>query len=296
MYKATSQQLCENGLVDYANVSGTNLSRFTDPSEPLNRELKTSVDMCTSYITMDTTRPPFDDILVRQAFAMAVDKAKFTRVIGRGRYLPAAGLYPPALPGYDKNLGGFQFDPERARELLKSSKYGSNGLPQIIMSTSSYGNSVPEYVSALAQMWQENLGVKITVKNINPEYYMASLDLDNHGQMYTEAWCGDYPDPENFADVLFHSGNKMNRSKYSNPDLDKLLEAARVEPDTAKRMEMYNQAEKIIVIDSPVIFIAHTISYVLVKPYLNGFEPMPMSIPAERYMWIDAAQFKGEGQ
>jgi ABC-type transport system substrate-binding protein len=295
MYKGTNLQLYENGLVDYAYVGGYNLTRFTDPSEPLNRELKTSIDMCTSFMTMDTTRPPFDDVLVRQAFAMAVDKAKIARVIGRGKLLPAAGMYPPAMPGYDKNLGGFQFDPVRARELIQSSKYGGNGLPQIIISTSAYGNSVPEYVSALAQMWQENLGVKITVQNINPEYFQVSLDLGNHGHMYTEAWCADYPDPENFADVLFHSGTNTNRSKYSNPELDKLLEAARVEPETAKRMEMYNQAEKIIVIDAPAIFIAHSISYVLVKPYLNGFEPMPMNIPAERFMSIDKTAF-GAGQ
>ncbi len=295
MYKGTSLQLYENGLVDFAYVGGNNLSRFTDPTEPLNRELKTSVEMCTTFITMDTTRPPFDDILVRQAFAMSVDKVKFANVIGRGNLLPAAGLYPPALPGYDKNLGGFQFDPVRARELINSSKYGSAGIPPIIISTSSYGNSVPEYVSALAQMWQENLGVKITTQNIDPEYYQVSLDLGNHGHMYTEGWCADYPDPENFADVLFHSGRNTNRSKYSNPELDKLLEAARVEPDTAKRMEMYNQAEKIIVIDSPAIFLAHSRSYVLVKPYLKGFDPLPMSIPSERYMSIDKATF-GAGQ
>jgi oligopeptide transport system substrate-binding protein len=295
MYKGTSLQLYENGLVDFASVGGNNLSRFTDPSEPLSKELKTTVGMCTTFVSMDTTQPPFDDILVRQAFAMAVDKVKLARVIGRGNLIPAAGLYPPALPGYDKNLGGFQFDPERARALLQSSKYAGNPLPEIIISTSAYGNAVPEYVSALAQMWQDNLGVKITVQNINPQYYQASLDLGNHGHMFTDAWCGDYPDPENFADVLFHSGSNMNRTKYSNPDLDKLLEAARVEPDTAKRMEMYNQVEKIIVVDAPAIFIAHSKSYMLVKPYLNGFEPLPLSVPVERYLSIDKAAF-GAGQ
>jgi ABC-type transport system substrate-binding protein len=59
---------------------------------------------------------------------------------------------------------------------------------------------------------------------------------------------------------------------------------------------MYNQAEKIIVIDAPAIFINYSKVFVLVKPYLKGFEPHPMSIPEERYMWIDSTQFKGEGQ
>lgn len=296
LYKGTSLQLYENGMIDYAYVGGNNLTRFTDPSEPLSRELKTTVGMCTGFISLDTTQPPFDDVMVRQAFAMAVDKEKYVRVIGRGSDLPAAGLYPPALPGYDKNLQGFTFDPARARDLIKSSKYGSGEFPRVVISTSSYGNSVSEDISALAQMWEENLGVKITVQNIDPEYFQDMLDTGRHGQMISEGWCADYPDPENFADVLFHSGNDMNHSKYSNPELDKLLEAARVEPDVTKRLEMYNQAEKIIVIDAPAIFISHSKGYVLVKPYLKGFEPHPMTIPDERYMWIDPAQFTGNGQ
>jgi oligopeptide transport system substrate-binding protein len=291
LYKGTSLQLYENGQVDYAYVGGGNLTRFTDPSEPMSKQLKTSVNMCTGYYTLDTTQPPFDDVKVRQAFAMSVDKEKFVKVIGRGNLLPSAGLYPPALPGFDRTFTGLPFDPAKANELLKESKYGSGDFPPVTISISSYGNGVPEEVSALAQMWEENLGVKITVQNIDPEYYQDVLDSGKHGQMIAEGWCADYPDPENFADVLFHSGADMNHSNYANPDLDKLLEAARVEPDTAKRLQMYSHAEKIIVNDAPAIFIDHSKSYVLVKPYLKGFDPLPMNIPAERYMSIDKSAF-----
>jgi oligopeptide transport system substrate-binding protein len=291
LYKGTSLQLYENGQVDFAYVGGGNLTRFTDPSEPLSGQLKTTVNLCTGYYTLDTTQPPFDDVKVRQAFAMSVDKEKFVRVIGRGNLLPAAGLYPPALPGFDRTFTGIPFDPAKAKELLKESKYGSGDFPPVTISISSYGNGVPEDVSALAQMWEENLGIKITVQNIDPEYYQEVLDSGSHGQMISEGWCADYPDPENFADVLFHSGVDMNRSKYANPELDTLLEAASVEPDTAKRLQMYSQAEKIIVNDAPAIFIDHSKSYVLVKPYLKGFDPLPMNIPAERYMSIDRSAF-----
>jgi oligopeptide transport system substrate-binding protein len=294
LYKGTSLQLYENGEIDYAYVGGGNLKRFTDPSEPLSKQLKTTVRLCTGYYTMDTTMPPFDDVKVRQAFAMAVDKEKYVRVIGRDSILPAAGLYPPALPGYDKDFKGLQFNPQTARELITESKYGSGDMPLVTISTSSFGNSVPEDVSALAQMWEENLGIKVTIQNIDPDYYQDVLDSDKHGQLISEGWCADYPDPENFADVLFHSGNDMNRSNYANPELDKLLEDARVEPDVTKRMEMYSRAEEIIVNDAPAIFITHSKSYVLVKPYLLGFEPRPMSIPEERYMSIDRSRFMAD--
>lgn len=294
LYQGTSLQLYENGRIDYAYVGGKNLTRFTDPSEPLSSQLKTTVRLCTGYFTMDTTMPPFDDVKVRQAFAMAVDKEKYARLIGRDGVLPAAGLYPPALPGYDREFKGLEFDPDKARDLIKESEYGGGDMPPVTISTSSYGNSVPEGISALAQMWEENLGVNITIQNIDPDYYQDVLDSDRHGQLISEGWCADYPDPENFADVLFHTGNDMNRSNYANPVLDRLLEDARVEPDPVKRMAMYSMAEKIIMNDAPAVFLTHSKAYVLVKPYLDGFEPRPMNIPEERYMRIDASKFTAD--
>jgi ABC-type oligopeptide transport system substrate-binding subunit len=105
--------------------------------------------------------------------------------------------------------------------------------------------------------------------------------------LFSGGWCADYPDPENFADVLFHSGSDMNNGGYSNSQLDALLEQARVERDVTKRMEMYHQAEQIIVDDAPVLFTTHSLSYELVKPYLKGYVFTPISIPLERYMWLE---------
>jgi oligopeptide transport system substrate-binding protein len=167
-------------------------------------------------------------------------------------------------------------------------------MPPITFSISSYGSSVPESISAMTQMWEENLGVKITILNIDPEYYQDVLDMEKHGQLISEGWCADYPDPENFADVLFHTGAEMNRGHYSNPEVDKLLEAARVEEDVTKRMGIYSQAEKLIVMDAPAIFLTHSKSFVLVKPYLQGFVSAPMDIPFERFLSIDGTKFKGE--
>lgn len=294
MYQGTGLQLYELGATDMAGVAYSDLIRFTDPSDPMHNELQSSLNMCTRYVTMDVNQPPFDDTKVRQAFAMSVDKERYVRVITEGGAIAAKGLYPPALPGYDKNSKGLEFNPEKARLLLKESKYGKGELPEILFSLPNYGSYVSESVSSIVQMWEENLGIKIIVQNIDPEYYQDALDDGRHGQLISEGWCADYPDPENFADVLFHSGSDMNRSNYANPELDRLLEEARVEEDIVRRMEMYRQAEEIIVNDAPAVFWTHSKTYTLVKPYLKGYVGTPIGIPLERYLWIDSDMFFGD--
>jgi ABC-type transport system substrate-binding protein len=142
-------------------------------------------------------------------------------------------------------------------------------------------------------MWQQNLGVTITVQNLEPEKMQDEIHAGNHGQIISSGWCADYPDPENFADVLFHTGTEMNEGNYSNPDLDKILEQARVEKDVAIRISLYQQAEQIIVDDAPAIFMTHSMSYVLVKPYLKGYILSPVStFPLIRYLWMDDSYWK----
>jgi oligopeptide transport system substrate-binding protein len=138
----------------------------------------------------------------------------------------------------------------------------------------------------MAQMWQQNLGVTITIENLEPDKYLDLLHSGHHGQLFSSGWCGDYPDPENFADILFHTGSEQNTGNYSNPALDSILDQARVEQDVTKRIHMYQQAEEIIVQDAPALFIMHDVSYVLVRQDVKGFIMTPISIPLERYLWL----------
>jgi oligopeptide transport system substrate-binding protein len=219
---------------------------------------------------------------------MAVDRGKYIDVVMNGVGIPAKGLYPPALPGYSLELKGLPYDPAGARQLLAQSKYGGpQGLPPIVYTDAGIGNVAGSSVAALAQMWQQNLGVTITIENIDPEKYYDLLFGGRHGQMFAGGWCADYPDPENFADVLFHSGAQQNNGNYSNPDLDALLDRARGEQDVSKRIALYQQAEQLIVQDAPALFLMHGVSYVLVKPYVKGYVLTPISIPIERYLHLE---------
>lgn len=284
LYSGDSQRLYESGEVDITSVYS--IERFTDPTEPLHNELLTGVNLCTSYVVFDNTRPPFDDVNVRKAFSMAFDRQQYIDVVMRGHALPAIGLYPPGLPGFNIALQGLPYDPAAARDLLKQSKYGTN-LPPIVYTNSGLGSYVSADVAALIQMWEQNLGVTITVENIEPNYYLESIYSGNHGQIFDGGWCADYPDPENFADVLFHTGSQQNNGGYSNPALDAILEQARTERDVTQRIALYQQAEQMIVDDAPVLFTVHYLSYQLVKPYVKGYVFTPIDIPIERYMWLE---------
>ena len=288
LYAGTGMGLYETGDIDMTGVPLSLVDRFTDPKEPLHGELHTSVSLCTGYLTFDVTRPPFDDPKVRQAFSMAFDRQKYIDVVLNGHALPAIGLYPPGLPGFDSSLRGLPFDPVRARQLLTESRYGgAAGLPPIVYTSAGFGSYIDPGEAAMAQMWKKYLGVDIHIENIEPNFFYDGLYSGRHGQLLTSGWCADYPDPENFADVLFHSGAEQNFGGYSNPELDKLLEAARVERDVSKRIGMYQQAERIIVNDAPALFTVHYLDYTLVKPYIKGFVPTPIDISLERYMWIE---------
>jgi oligopeptide transport system substrate-binding protein len=286
LYAGEGQRLYESGEIDITGVYS--VERFTDPTEPLHNELLTGVGLCTGYVVFDTTRPPFDDVNVRKAFTMAFDRQKYIDVVLDGHALPANGLYPPGLPGFNSELKGLSNDPEQARQLLAQSKYGgADGLPPIVFSNMGIGSHVGSDVAAMAEMWEQNLGVTITTENLEPNYYYDQIYSGHHGQLFSGGWCADYPDPENFADVLFHSGSSQNNGGYSNPQLDALLEAARLEQDVTKRIGMYQQAEQILVEDAAALFTSYSLSYQLVKPYVKGYVFTPIDIPIERYMWLE---------
>jgi len=112
-------------------------------------------------------------------------------------------------------------------------------------------------------MYRDNLGVDIAVEG-------SSDVLAGDPQFYSIGWIADYPDPENFLDLLFHSGSGLNHMNYSNPQVDRLLESARVETNRQQRQNLFLEAERLIVSDAPWVPLWHSVDYVLTKPYVKG--------------------------
>jgi oligopeptide transport system substrate-binding protein len=289
LYSGVPIRLYESGAIDIGAVYWYDVPRVSDPENPLYSELTGGPDLCTLFMVFDNTRPPFDDVKVRQAFSLAFDRQQFVNIVYDGAALPATGLYPPGMPGRREGLESLKFDPAAARALLAESKYAQD-FPVVVITDTGYGNAVSSDLAAMAAMWKQNLGVTIRVENLQPEKFWDEIEAGRRGQMWSSGWCADYPDPENFADILFHTQGNVNEGGYSNPELDTILEAARIEADTAKRILLYQQAEDIILQDVPVLFTIHYLSYVLVKPYIRGYVHTPIDIPIERYLSIDASR------
>lgn len=262
----------ENNELDVAPVGLEDIERVLDPYNPLSDELIVIPQLTVQYIGLNTRIPPFDDVQVRQAFVYATDRELLSKVTFKQAVLPAWGVLPPGLPGYNQDVPHMAFDPERARALLAGSSYGgAKGLPPIVLGTS-VGSSAA--ARALARMFEDNLGVKVEIHQTAWSDYLRDINQGVYS-MFSLGWTADYPDPQNFLDIHFHSESAGNSTGYANPEVDALLEEARVEPDEEKRMALYQQAEAVIIQDAPWIPLFHDVEYVLVKPYVKGLVITP---------------------
>jgi oligopeptide transport system substrate-binding protein len=137
-------------------------------------------------------------------------------------------------------------------------------------------------------MWEETLDVEIDVEQIDSDSFTDRLYSGELGQIVSFGWCADYPDPENFADILFHGGGNQNISNYSNPELDALLEEARSELDVKRRMPLYGEIEQMIVDEIPALFTGHSRAYYYVlKPYVRGYVDTPVGVAQSMNDWIE---------
>jgi oligopeptide transport system substrate-binding protein len=271
--------LYETGEIDAATVGVSNIERVSDPTNPLSRELHLFPQLNVSYVSFNHTRPPFDDPLVRRAFAMAIDKDKLARVVLKDMVQPAGGFLPPGLPGHNPDLKPLPFDPVKARELLEASSYGGvERLPAITFTTSGEGGPSSGLDSAILQEIHVNLGVEFRIRQLASEIYFYRLE-EEKDDLFDFGWIADYPDPQNFLDILFHSGSQHNDGEYANPGLDALLKEARVEPDHEKRLRLYQDIEQSLVDDAAAIPLWFGQDYLLIKPYVKGFALSPLGIP-----------------
>lgn len=286
MYAGYTQQLYEMGEVDQAYVTRDQITRVEDPSDGLYGTLVTEPAMCTSYVSFNTSEPPFDDARVRQAFAHTVDRQRYVEAITNGEDLAASGLLPPGMPGFGADLDRPGYEPGAARALLAESSYGTGSLPEIVWTVPTQGGWASPAVAFLADGWQRELGVEVRLEGIEWQEYYQRLNAGDYGQILIEGWCADYPDPENFLEALFHSSSTQNRAHYASAEFDRLVEAARVETDLARRLEAYRQAEQLLLDDAPALFINHSgPSFMIWRPGVGGYLSAAIGVPQHAGMW-----------
>ena len=279
--------LYETGQIDVTLVSTSYIDQASDETNPLHQGLAVTPELSLYYIGFNTAQPPFDDVNVRRAFCLAVNKERIAEVILRDMVGVADGILPPGMPGYSESLEGLDYDVEKAKELIAASKYEDvSSLPPIILTVSGYGNYIPRYLGAIIQEWQQNLGVEISVRQLEPEIFIYNLKQEKD-DMFILGWIADYPDPHNFLDILFYTGSENNFFEYSNLDLDALLDQAAIEQDEATRLPMYQQAEQLVVDEAPCLPLWHGTNHILVKPYVKDYELSSLGVPDLSRVHID---------
>jgi oligopeptide transport system substrate-binding protein len=211
---------------------------------------------------------------VRQALGLALDRDTLIGRLFANVSVRADAILPPGMPGYSTDLPRLPFDANAAKAALAKSKYAGN-MPVLVLNESGQGGQPSAYLTAVADMWRQNLGLKVQIKQLDPTAYTAAARAQ-HGNVLTYGWCADYPDPENFLDILFHTGGDFNVSGYSDPQVDTWLEAARTEVDGSQRLALYHQVEAKLLADGVVIPFVNQLSDVVVKPYVKGFTLSPM--------------------
>ena len=286
----TSMLMYENDEIDIAGVGLADLDRLLDPNHKLNAELRRAApSFSVQYIGLNVNEPPLDDRKVRQALNLAIDKQEIATIVLGDQVVPATGILPPGFPGFSQSVKGYGFDPERARQLLRESKYGDDldNLPTITITTpGSFGANVSLDMEVVLSMWETNLGIKTEFQQTEFATFLKDLNKRRF-QMFDIGWIADYPDPENFLDILFYSDSSNNHTNYNNPEVDALLEQARVERDETLRFSIYNQVEQMILDDAPWIPLWYSGErYLLVKPWVHDYLQTPLIIPKLRHVYL----------
>ena len=286
----TSMLMYENDEIDIAGVGLADIDRLQEPTNSLNAELhQASPQFSVQYIGLNVNEPPLDDRKVRQALNLAIDKREIATIVLGDQVVPATGILPPGFPGFSESVSGYIFDPERAKQLLLESKYGDDldNLPPITITTpGSFGANVSLDMEVVLAMWEKNLGIKTEFQQTEFATFLKDLNKRRF-QMFDIGWIADYPDPENFLDVLFYSDSSNNHTNYSNPLVDSLLEQARIETDETKRFIIYNEVEQTILDDAPWIPLWYSGErYLLIKPDVHDYYQTPLIIPKLRHVYL----------
>ena len=240
----------------------------------------------TYFYRFNVTKPPFDDVRVRKAFSMAIDRKVITDHILKGGQQPATWFCPP-VGGY-KPVNGLAYDKEAAKKLLRNAGYstdGSKAFPtvEILYNTSESHKIVAE---AIAQQWKTNLGVKVALRNTEWKVLLNDMDTLSY-QIIRSSWIGDYGDPNTFFDMFTTEGGN-NRTGWSNPRYDDLLNQTSLERDNEKRLKLFREMERILVeLEFPILPLYIYVNQGLLAETVQGWHENIRDHHPLKYIWFE---------
>lgn len=235
--------------------------------------------MNVGYLGLTVTRPPFDKKEVRQAINYAIDKQAIIDSFFEGRADVAKNPMPPSISGYNDEVEGYEYNPEKAKELLKSVGL-EDGFDMELWAMPVPRPYMPDG-KKVAEVIQKNLADIGITANIVSHEWATYLDLASKGDAdaFMLGWTGDNGDADNFLYALLDEDNigSNNYTYYKNDKLHDILIAAQTEVDEVKRVELYKQAQVIIHDDAPWVPLAHSTPLLGGSKDLTGFVPGPIA-------------------
>jgi len=246
--------LYETGVLDFVELPPIAIPHYrTHPDFALKPKLREF------YFGINVTKPPFDNVKIRRAFAQAVDRREIPKIL-KGGEIPTASWIPKGLLGYNENLG-LDFNPQRARALLTEAGFpNGKGFPAIHLAfnTDGLNKLMAEFFQAQIKA---HLGINIILDNQEWKVYLKNLQMDPP-HLFRMGWGADYPDPDNFMN-LFTSGSGNNYTRWKSAAFDKLILGAARESVPKRREQLYDAAQTLLCVDEvPILpmFIATTAS------------------------------------
>lgn len=265
----TNLNLYMTGQVDWIPAVPPEI--IPDLLEREDKDFAPSPFLATYYYVFNTEKPPFDDPRVRRALTMALERQEIVDTVTRAGQVPTMGLVPPII---SKSIDytppqGEPENVEKAKALLAEAGYpGGEGFPRaaILYNTAETHEAIAEMIQ---HQWKRNLGIDVELTN---QEWSAYLESREQGKFHVAraGWTGDYLDPVTFLN-LCQSEDPNNHTRWKNADFDRLLAEAAQEADPAKRFDLLEQAEQIVVDEMPVLPIYSYVDPNMVRPYVKGW-------------------------
>lgn len=290
----------DRGAVDYVAVPGPDLPRLRGNST-IQKQLGRSVDAAIWCLIPQVNIPPYDDLRVRRAISLAIDRERIVQV-SHGRALSAHSLVPAGLPGHfdDPELVQMQqFDVDAALAALDGTPYaGGQGWPPLTLTLQQADDDAELLAQDIAAQLRENLGMDITVEVMEPQAFTAALWNHERGLIWYRWWF-DYADPQNGYDDLFVASTATGRRlAWNQPAFDDLVERARVETIAERRLQLYRECERLLQQDVAYIPVVYPVTWYLFKPWVQN---IPVNrdgfwVPRSRLFPRMTAQLRIEGR
>ena len=243
--------------------------------------------LSTYYYLINVSRPPLDDVRVRRALAAAIDKREIVEKITRAGQKPARSIIPPKLCeslAYNPALCA-PYDAAAARRLLAEAGYPGGRNFRRVEILYNFMESHEAIAELIQSQWKRNLGIDVGLAKQEWPSYLSSRRLGKY-DVARAGWIGDYPDPNTFLE-LFISDDPNNQTGWANPEYDRLVLAAQQEPDEAKRMRTFEQAERILMDQMPVIPLYSYVDQNMVRSYVQGWYRTLQDVHPLKNVWID---------